>query len=169
VILERFLVDVHVDQRIEPASVPGPSRRGEHREQGIEASLPGSAFQQLGVHPVAPLGDTGIPIGAELGVAEPGEDLLDHRPSRHTASSVEIDPLLNDADMGVTTVVGSFMGAVSTIGISQRFPTAHHHRELVEPQRRRMTDQQLRRTGNCSAHRGLECNRVSRRVCDTPS
>ena len=44
---------------------------------------------------------------------------------------------------------------MGTVGIGECFPAAHHHRELIEPQPLRMTDQQLRRPGNCSAQRGL--------------
>jgi hypothetical protein len=82
----------------------------------------------------APRSLTGLPVGVELGAAEPFEDLLEHHPSRNTTASVEIDPLVNDADLSVTLGVGPLMRAVRSVGISKGLPTAHDDRELVEPQ-----------------------------------
>ena len=102
------------------------------------------------MHPIPPLGDTGIPVAAELEIAEPFEDLLDHRPRSNPTAGVEIDVLIDHADMSVATAVGSFVNPMSAIGISQCFPTAHHHRELIEPQLLTMSDEQCGRVTELS-------------------
>ena len=143
-----------VDQRIELSDRPGDGSSQEHFEQGVEAALGGTAVQQSRVHPLTPSGDTGIPVGAELEVAEPFEDLLDHRPGGDTTASIEIDVLINDTDMSVETAVGAFMSPMSAINISEGFPAAHDDGELVEPQLGGVIDQQPRRCGElCSTAR----------------
>jgi hypothetical protein len=92
VVFEGLLVDDDVDQRIEGADRAGSGGCLEDRQQGIEASLGIGAFQQSGHHRLAVLGDTCIPVGVELGVAEPLEDLLDLRSGTRENSSNHNEP-----------------------------------------------------------------------------
>ena len=147
VMFEGGLVDDHVDQRVDRAGHTRCCGGGEDRQQGVEAPLGAGALEQRGVHLLAPLGDSGVPVGVELGVTEPIEDLLDHRPGSDTTAGVEIDALTGDADLGITTRMGPLVSAVGAVGVGQCFPAAHHHGELVEPQRPGETDQQLSRVG----------------------
>ena len=141
VVLDGGLVGDDVDQRLEHANDPRRGRSVEDREQGIEPSLVRSALQQVRVHAITPFRRTSLPVGLELGVAEPVEDLLDRCPGHRTTAGIEIDPLVNDTDMRITTRMGSFMSSVSTIGIGERLPTLDHDREVVERQSLRMTNQ----------------------------
>ena len=109
VVVDGRVVGDDVDQRIKHTNLPRPGSGQEHRQQGIEPALCTTAVQQAGVHPIPPLGDTGIPIVAELAVTEPVEDLLDHRSSGDTTVSVHEDALIDHTDMSVTTGMGAFM------------------------------------------------------------
>ena len=135
VVFEGGLIDDQADQRIEHPDDTRRCGREEHGAQRVEATLRSGALQQLRVHQRTPLGDTGIPVGVELGVAEPVEDLLDLRHRQHATLGVDEHPFVDDADVRIAEVVGPLVPGVSTIGVSQRLPAIDHDLELVEPQR----------------------------------
>ena len=147
VVVDGRLVGDDVDQRIKHTNLPRPGSGQEHRQQGIETALCTTAVDQAGVHSVPPLGDTDIPIVAELAVTEPVEDRLDHHSSRDTTVSVHEDALIDHTDMSVTTGMGAFVRAVCAVGVSESLPTADNDSELVEPQLLTVCDQQTRRVG----------------------
>ena len=142
VVFDGDLVGDDVDQRIERSGHPGCSCGGEHCQQRIEAALRRRPFEQVRVHPVAPSIDAGIPVGAELGVAEPVEDLLDHRPRHNSTSGIEKDALADDADMRIAIRMRTFVRAVRSVSIRKRLPPLDDDPELVEPQVLGVTDQQ---------------------------
>lgn len=134
VMLERRLVDENVDQRIEPGRRARGCGRSKHREERVESSLSVAAREQGRHHRDAVVGDTSIPIGMELGIAESTEDFFDHRPGNNPASSIDIHVLTKNAHMRITTVVGLLVSAMSTIGIGERLPAPDYDGELVKPQ-----------------------------------
>ena len=109
------------------------------------------------------MGDAGVPVGAELGVAEAGEDLLDHRPGNDTTVGFDVDAFADDADvrvaMGVSTLV-SGMGAVGIANACQRWMTTSNslnHKLAACP------TSSSAESGNWSAQRGLANTRASSR------
>ena len=147
VMFEADLVDEDVDERVGRVAHTRCCCGVEDRQQGVEAPLGAGSLEQCGVHLLAPSGDPRVPVCAELGVAEPIEDLLDHRPGDNTTARVEIDTLADDADVCIATSVGSLVSVVGAVGVGEGFPATHHHGELVEPQALGVPDQQLGRVG----------------------
>ena len=84
-----------------------------------------------------------IPVGVELGVDEPVEDLPQHRPLGGPAVGAQMHLGADGRDEGVAVVVGSFMVTMGPVGIGQRLPAGEHHGEVGELQAHRMVDQQL--------------------------
>ena len=103
----------------------------EDRVQRIEAPLRIRAGHQRVAGGVAVAGDGGVPVGAELGVAEAFEDLDHHRPLRQPAAGMQMDLVADLGDPRPTTLMRRLGGAVGAVHVGEHLPPAHGDAELV--------------------------------------
>ena len=71
---------------------------------------------------VAVAGQCVVPVGAELGVAEPLEDLRHHRTLRQPTPGMQVDLLADLSDTRPAAFVGLFGAAVGAVEVGQHLP-----------------------------------------------
>ena len=159
---EGGLVDDDVDHRF-GSLAPGRRVRGGHEDgvEGIHSPLRGGAGKvRWRCAAVAESASGFVPVGLELRLAEPFEDLAHRRPLGDAALADDRVAVADPFDRGVAGGVGLLVAAMGTVGVGERFPAIDEQAELVEAQRLGVLQHDVGTVGEL-----LTATRVGSRPC----
>ncbi len=80
------------------------------------------AWHQRVARRVAEAGERLVPVGAELGVAEPFEDLRHHRTLRQPTPTMQVDLFADFGDPRPATLMGRLGGLVGAVHVGEHLP-----------------------------------------------